>query len=212
MFSLTPTIIALIAEIAAEECNCKTELEHNLGSNTSTNQEIDLVITDWRTGIVTSFDLQISCPLTPNMIRGSRSSANYCLTRIEQEKDHEHKKGCLSRDHVFIPIAMTTGGSMGGRRFWRWLDTLFGRSIALEKLAGGTGWDAACRKIFAQARINALLARANADTMVGLQADAVYTKRRRISNFIWSKVNADRQGTTAQTHVRIAANAPRIIE
>jgi hypothetical protein len=64
-----------------------------------------------------------------------------------KEKDQKHLAGCVELGRAFLPVVMTTLLGIGPRPAREWLDSLFSDLYVQEVAGGGTGSDAAHRRL-----------------------------------------------------------------
>ena len=138
----------LIAKIAEQLVSAETSTSSHLGSSTTSGTKVDIIIrTFHRPPYTLAIDVTVSCPMLPSHVAAAAADANALFTARAKEKDRKHLPGCVQLGRAFLPVVMTTLLGIGPRSARDWLDSLFSDLYVQEVAGGGTGSDAAHRRL-----------------------------------------------------------------
>ena len=123
-------------------------MEDRLCSSSTSGTKVDIVVTTFHLPpYVTAIDVTVSCPLLPSYVVSAALDASALFDARAAEKDAKHLPGCVDLGRAFLPFVTTTLLGIGPRTVREWLDSLFSDLFVQEIASGGTGSDAAHRRL-----------------------------------------------------------------
>ena len=147
----------------------EVDFEKRLCSSASSGTKVDIVVTTFHLPpYVTAIDVTVSCPLLPTYVVSAALDASALFDKRAAEKDAKHLPGCVDLGRAFLPFVTTTLLGIGPRTAREWLDSLFSDLFVQEIAGGGTGSDAAHRRLLFVQSLQASATRATSRMAVTL--------------------------------------------